>query len=67
MGDLWGTLNRGSILASDPAAPGSILGIPEVYFDVAEIYPRCWFEESGKRLENVGQTRLVLANKYHKK
>ena len=38
---LWG-----SILASHPAAPGSILGIPK----------------SGQRLENVDRTHLVLAS-----
>ena len=38
------------------------LAFPQIYFDVAEIYCRHWFEESGQRLENVGRTHLVLAS-----
>ena len=38
------------------------LAFPKIYFDVAEIYRQCWLEESGQRLENVDQTRLVLAS-----
>ena len=36
---LGAALHRGSILASHPAAPGSILGVPKNFsIDVAEIY-----------------------------
>ena len=55
-------MHRGSIFASHPVAPGSILCVPKIYFDVAEIYRRHWLEESGKRLENVDGTILVLAS-----
>ena len=34
----------------------------KIYFDVAEIYRQRWLEESGQRLENVGQTHLVLVS-----
>ena len=47
----------GSILASRPAAQGSILGILKIYFDVAER-----LEESGQRLNSVDQTDLVQAS-----
>ena len=44
-------------------APGLIRKVsPKNYFDVAEIYRWCWFEESGQWLENVYQTHLVLAS-----
>ena len=55
-------MHRGSIFASHPAAPGSILSVPKVYFDVADIYRQQWLEGSGKRLENVDGTILVLAS-----
>ena len=32
------------------------------YFDVAEIYQRRWFEESGPRPESVDQNHLVLGS-----
>ena len=35
---------------------------PKFYLDVAEIYRQLWLEESGKRLENVDPTHLVLAS-----
>ena len=35
---------------------------PKHYFDVAQIYQRWWWEESGQRLENVDWTQLVLAS-----
>ena len=54
-GIVW---HRGGILASHTAAPGSILGVP----DVAEAYWRGWLEESGQRLENIDRTYLVLAS-----
>ena len=55
-----------SVLASHPAAPGSILGVPKdlfisygyLVFDVAEINQR-QFLECGK-LEYVDRTHLVL-------
>ena len=34
--------------------------LPRIYFDVTEIYQRCWLEETGQRLENVEQTHLVI-------
>ena len=35
----WATSHRGSILASHPAAPGSILGVPKNFsLNFAEIY-----------------------------
>ena len=44
----------GSILASHPAAPGLVLGVPKnLFFDVAEINLRHWLEERGQGLENV--------------
>ena len=47
----WGAAQHsGSILASHPAAQGLILALPKIYFDVAEIYRRCWSEESGQKL-----------------
>ena len=33
-----------------------------MYFDVAEIYRRGWFEESEQWLENIDKTHLVLAS-----
>ena len=53
------SLHRG---ASQPAAPGLILGVAENFFDVAEISRQRWSEESGQRLENVDRTYLVLAS-----
>ena len=51
----------------DLAAPGSIPSAPkkiskEKIIDVAEVYQRRCFEESGKWLENVDQDHLVLAS-----
>ena len=35
---------------------------PEIYFDLAEVSQRHWFEESAQRLENVDQSHLVLSS-----
>ena len=44
------------------AATGSIIRGPKIFIlDVAEIYQRHWFEESGQRLDNVDRTHLELA------
>ena len=53
-------------LLPDPSTPGLILSAPEFFseektVDVAEIYQRHYFDESGQWLENVDQTHLVLA------
>ena len=53
-------------LLLDPSTPGLILSAPEFFseektVDVAEIYQRHYFDESGQWLENVDQTHLVLA------
>ena len=37
------------------------LAFGKIYFDVAEIYWRCWSEESERWFENVDQTHLVQA------
>ena len=45
----WAAKQRGGILASRPAAPGSILGVPKIFseiisrkiHDVIEIYRQC--------------------------
>ena len=65
----WGV---GSICTSHPAAPGSILRVPECFswgnflgkinFDVAEIYWQPCLEASGQRPDNVKRTHLVLAS-----
>ena len=49
-------------LLLDPAAPGSIHSIPEKNVNVTEVNQRGCLEESGHWLENVDQTRLVLAS-----
>ena len=57
--------HRGSILASHPAALGSIPGIPE-NFSLEFFYVAVGFSDgapqSDQRLENVNQTHLVLAS-----
>ena len=45
---------------------GLILGIPHNLFYAAEIYQLPFFEDSGGRLNNVDQTRLVLSSSYFK-
>ena len=40
-----------AFLLLTPAAPGLILGVPEIYHDVSEIYRLRWLEESGQRFE----------------
>ena len=58
----WGAAqHRGNVLASHPAAPGSIPRIPEI-IDIAEVNKRCWLEESGQWLENVARAHLVPAS-----
>ena len=60
--------HRGSILASHPAAPGSIPSIPtnfsmeRVSILVGEVNQQRWLEESGQWLENVDRTHPVLAS-----
>ena len=56
-----GAYHRGCILASHPAAPGLIFGIPKKIFNVAETYQQRWSEESGQNIDNVDQTHLELA------
>ena len=51
----------------DPAALGSILSSPPKYSEekivnVAEVNERRWLEESGRWLENVDRTHVVLAS-----
>ena len=53
------------VLASHPAAPGSIPSVPDFFigkkFDVTEVYDGAAAQSSGQqRLENVDQTHLVL-------
>ena len=63
--------DRGSILASHPAAPGcssefdshhSRNSLKWKIIDVAEVNQQCCSEESGLWLENVNRTHLVLAS-----
>ena len=58
--------HRGSILASHPAAQGSVPSIPKIFqrpnFDVAEVNQWHWLEESGQWLGKVDQTHLEPAS-----
>ena len=54
-------------LLLEPAAPGSIPSIPEIFSEekivnVAEVNLRGSLEENGPWIENVDQTNLVLAS-----
>ena len=55
-----------SILASHPAALGSIPSVPKIFMrkiiDVAEVNQWHWLEERGQQLENVDGTHQVLAS-----
>ena len=56
-----------SYLLLEPAAPGSIPSIPEIFSEekivnVAEVNLRGSLEENGLWIENVDRTNLVLAS-----
>ena len=62
----WAAKHRGSILASHPAALGSIPSVPQKNFrgniiKIAEVNQRNRFEKSGQWHENVDRSHLVLA------
>ena len=55
------------LLASRPSCPRVDFGVPQNFTEenivnVAEVNQQRCIEESGQRLENVGQTHLVLAS-----
>ena len=59
---LWSAQLRGGILASHPAAPGSILNIPIIFLLVLQRFIRSTAQKSELRHDNVNPTHLVLAS-----
>ena len=56
-------LDRGSILASHPAAPGYIPSFPQkIQVETISMWLRCWLEKSGQWLGNVDRTHLVMTS-----
>ena len=53
--------DRGRILASHPAPPGSILGGPRIFLLMLLRFINGTAKNSRQRLDNVNQTHLVLA------
>ena len=59
----WGAAqHRGSILASNPAAPGLILDVPRNFLLMLLRLKDSNAQDSGQRLDNVNPTRLRLAS-----
>ena len=55
--------HRGSVLATHPAAPGLILGVPKIFFLLMQLsFICCTTQNSRQRLYNVNQTHIVLAS-----